>query len=285
MKKILKLTILSAVIILSSCVAKKKYTSEVSSHQQCEDKNKQLENKNMVLLNKVSGLEGDTTRYGLSYRGLNMSKNSLEQSANSEKNQLNSELDAKGRQLSAKDQLIRDRERRLADLQAVMAKKDAAMQALRAKIADALVGFTGDDLSVVMKDGKIYVSMQEKLLFKSGSAKVDPKGKDAIAKLSDVLLKNPDIQIMIEGHTDNVPIIKGSQYADNWELSSARALSIIRILTQEQSIDPKRITAAGKSEFNPIEPNTSPEGRAKNRRTEIILSPKLDELYDALSGK
>ena len=213
-----------------------------------------------------------------------MAKNYLEQTSTSEKEHLSSELDEKGKQLSTKEQLLIDREKKLKELQDMMAKKDAAVNSLKNKVAEALTGFKSEDLTVHMKNGKVYVSMQENLLFKSGSAKVDPKGIDAIHKLAEVLQKNPDIDIMIEGHTDNVPL-KGEKYKDNWDLSTARALSIVRQLTDKEGLDAKRLTAAGRGEFVPIASNDIPEGRAKNRRTEIILSPKLDELFKILEGK
>ena len=285
MKKICFAFCLSTLICLSSCVvSKKKYTAEVKSHQDCETKSK-------ALADKDASLERDTTDYGNKYRNLESAKNYLEQVSASEKEHLskeleqkNNELNDKSKELSGKGQLLADREKKLRDMQELIAKKDAAVNALRAKVADAMTGFKAEDLTVQLKNGKVYVSMQENLLFKSGSAKVDPKGIDAIHKLADVLQKNPDIEIMIEGHTDNVPL-KGEKYKDNWDLSAARALSIVRILTNDEGLDPKRITAAGRSQFMPVAPNDTPEGRAKNRRTEIILSPKLDELMKILEEK
>jgi len=144
-----------------------------------------------------------------------------------------------------------------------------------------LLGFNSDELSVEVKNGKVYVSMSDKLLFKSGSAAVEAKGKEAIKLLAGVLEKNQDIDILIEGHTDNVPI-KTAVYRDNWDLSVARATSIVRILTDEYKIIPTRLTASGKGEFWPRATNETPEGRASNRRTEIILSPKLDEIMQLL---
>jgi len=130
---------------------------------------------------------------------------------------------------------------------------------------------------VSMRDGKVYVSLSEKLLFPSGSAAVEPKGKEAITKLAAVMSSNADIDMMVEGHTDNVPIKRG-RFDDNWDLSTARATSIVRILLGA-GMDPERVTAAGRSEFVPIAPNDTPEGKQRNRRTEIILIPQLDELY------
>jgi len=134
---------------------------------------------------------------------------------------------------------------------------------------------------VEVKNGKVYVSMSDKLLFKSGSAAVEAKGKEAIKVLAGVLDKNRDIDILIEGHTDNVPI-KTAVYRDNWDLSVARATSIVRILTDEYKIEPTRLTASGKGEFSPRASNETSGSRALNRRTEIILSPKLDEIMQLL---
>ena len=147
-------------------------------------------------------------------------------------------------------------------------------------MSDALVGFNSNELTVSIKNGKVYVSLQENLLFPSGSAVVNPKGKLALGKLADVLNVNPDITVDIEGHTDSIPI--HGRYMDNWDLSTARANSIVRVLTNDYKVDPVRVIASGHSQYDPVQPNSTSEGRALNRRTEIILSPKLDELYKLL---
>ena len=152
----------------------------------------------------------------------------------------------------------------------------ATLENIRKKMTDALVGFNSTELSIFTKNGKVYVSMQENLLFPSGSAAVNPKGKEALGKLAQVLNTNPDISILIEGHTDSVPI-KG-RYQDNWALSTARSTAIVRVLTDTYQVDPVRITASGRSKYDPLDTNETPEGRKRNRRTEIILAPKLDEL-------
>ena len=147
-------------------------------------------------------------------------------------------------------------------------------------MTDALVGFSANDLTVTQKNGKVYVSLSENLLFPSGSAVVNPQGKEALSKLADVLNVNPDISVDIEGHTDSIPIRK--KYEDNWALSTARAISIVRILVNDYKVDPVRVIASGHSQYDPVDTNSTEEGRARNRRTEIILSPKLDELYKLL---
>lgn len=264
-------------IALSSCVASKKFKASEAARLDCETKNK-------ALTDKVAGLENDTTQNGIRYRSLEAAKNYLEETLSSEKQQLSSELSETGKKLTSKEQLLQEREKKLQELQELLARQEKIVNDLRTKVSNALVGFKGDELSVNIKNGKVYVSLQEKLLFKSGSATVDPKGKEALGKLASVLIKNPDIDVMIEGHTDNVPLIPG-KFDDNWDLSVSRATSIVRILTSDNGLDPKRVIAAGRSEYVPVAANDSPEGKSKNRRTEIILSPKLDELFQILDAK
>jgi chemotaxis protein MotB len=176
---------------------------------------------------------------------------------------------------------IAEQAKRLRDLQTLIQAQKDVVNKLKKTVADALVNFKPDELSVSIKDGKLYVSLQEKLLFKSGSAEVDPKGKEALQSLAAVLNVTSDISVVIEGHTDNVPM-KG-KYQDNWSLSTERATSIVRILTKDYKVDERSIIASGRSEFYPIADNTSPEGKAKNRRTEIILSPNLSELFKLIN--
>ena len=198
--------------------------------------------------------------------------------------QFNAALQQKASELNNKEKMLADREKSLKEMKDVIARQDSLTRKLNNVLRDALLGFNSDELSVEIKNGKVYVSMSDKLLFKSGSAAVESKGKDALRVLADVLLKNQDIAILVEGHTDNVPI-KTPTYKDNWDLSVARATSIVRILTDEYYVPPTRVTASGKGEFTPKAGNDTPEGRAKNRRTEIILSPKLDEIMELLNGK
>lgn len=173
---------------------------------------------------------------------------------------------------------------RLVELEYVINQKDSLMTALTSKVSEALFSFNDDELTVEMRNGMLYVSMEEKLLFKSGSFEVGEKGKDAITKLSGVLEVNPDIQILIEGHTDNVPYNGASNLMiDNWDLSVKRATSIVRILMTNSNIDPTRLTAAGRSKYLPVDTNETTEGKQKNRRIEIILTPKLDELFELIS--
>ena len=193
-------------------------------------------------------------------------------------NLLSADVNARKSDLDSVQNELNQRNARLAELEVVLKNMENVLTGLKKKVSDALLGFEGQGLSVTQKNGKVYVSLEEKLLFKSGSTVVDPKGVSALKKLSKVLEQNPDINIMIEGHTDDVPVMAGSQYKDNWDLSVLRATSIVRILLEGSSINPQRFTTAGRSQYLPVETAKTPEARQKNRRTEIILSPKLDEL-------
>jgi len=198
-------------------------------------------------------------------------------------NVLSEDVNARKSALDSVQNELNQRNVRLAELETVLKNMENVLTSLKKKVSDALLGFEGQGLTVTQKNGKVYVSLEEKLLFKSGSTVVDPKGVSALKKLSKVLDQNPDINVMIEGHTDDVPIIAGSQYKDNWDLSVLRATSIVRILLEGSSINPQRFTTAGRSQYLPVDAAKTPEARQKNRRTEIILSPKLDELYELIN--
>lgn len=193
---------------------------------------------------------------------------------------LSTDLAAKQAELDAKEELLKNREERLKMLEEIIKKQDDLMNALSDRVKKALMGFDADELSVEMRDGKVYVSMSDKLLFKSASASVEPKGVEALEKIAEVMIKNTDINLAIEGHTDSLAI-STNRFKDNWDLSVARSVSVVRLLT-DNGLDPQRVTAAGKGEFTPIGDNKTKEGRAKNRRTEIVLTPKLNELMQLL---
>lgn len=197
-------------------------------------------------------------------------------------NQLQAKLDNDLKELNRVKLELEQNNAQLLELQRIIAQKDAQAEALKQKLSAALTGFENQGLTITKKNGKVYVSLDEKLLFPSGSTEVDPRGKSALQKLASVLEQNKDINIIIEGHTDDVPIKPGSRYADNWDLSVQRATAIIRILLDGTTIDPKRLTAAGHGEFFPVDPKKTPEARQKNRRTEIILEPNLDEVFELL---
>lgn len=181
---------------------------------------------------------------------------------------------------------LQKRELRVKELSNALAAKDSAVAAIYKKIDGALNSFKGQGLTVEKRNGKVYVSMDDKLLFASGSYKVTSKGEEALKSLAGVLVSNPDINIMVEGHTDNVPYKGAGDIKDNWDLSVLRATTVVKLLVQygNGQIDPKRLTAAGRGEYMPIDTGSSAEAKAKNRRTEIILTPKLDDLFKILGN-
>ncbi len=187
------------------------------------------------------------------------------------------------RKPNSKAALINERDSLLREIEKLKeAGGSAYINELKNSLKDALNGFKADELNIEVKNGRIYVSLADKLLFRSGSANIEDKGKEALRTLAAVLAKNPEIDILVEGHTDNLPI-KTSVYKDNWDLSTARATTIVRILSSDYKVTPSRLSASGRGEHYPVADNKTAEGRAKNRRTEIILSPKLDELYKILN--
>jgi len=203
-------------------------------------------------------------------------------------NELNNKEKTLSDQQKSIDQLTGDldaRSKRVKELEDILNRQEQTVTDLKNTIDKALAGFSSSDLTVERKNGKVYVSLSEKLLFASGSTVVDPKGKDALKKLADVLKANGDISIEIEGHTDNVPMKSANFPKDNWDLSVLRATSIVKILTTENGLDAKRVIAEGRGEFFPVADNSTTEGKAKNRRTEIILSPNLDALYNLINSK
>jgi chemotaxis protein MotB len=234
------------------------------THTSLDDCNlavKNLQNEKKGLLNDKAGLQSEKT--GLQNDNLNI-QNNLDNLSTTSK------------------MTIADQAKRLKSLQDLIQSQKDVLNKLKQSIADALINFNADELTVTVKDGKVYVSLEEKLLFQSGSADVDPKGILALNKLAGVINNTKDITMMIEGHTDNVPI-KSAKFEDNWALSTGRALSIVRILTKVDGFDAHRIIASGRGEFYPVKPNTTVQGRASNRRTEIILSPNLTELFKLLN--
>ncbi len=217
----------------------------------------------------------------------------MEASLQEQKNKLDAikrDLDNKDLELKTKDfdlkkqnTLLEDKNKKLAELQGILNRKDSVVKALKDKVSNALTGFANDGLSVSVKNGKVYVSLDEKLLFKPAKWDVDPKGKEALKKLAKVLEQNADINVNIEGHTDNIPYKGQTGIEDNWDLSAKRATSIIKIILKEgTNIDARRLSASGRAEYAPIDYANTPDARQKNRRTEIILTPKLDELFKIL---
>ena len=198
--------------------------------------------------------------------------------------QLEQNLDTKKASLDELTFELNKRNARLAELENILDAQKKIVQDLKSKVSEALLGFENNGLTVTNKNGKVYVSLDEKLLFKSASWDIDANGKNALKKLAGVLERNPDIQITIEGHTDNVPYNPGnSQLKDNWDLSVKRATTVIRVLLDGSRIDPKRLTAAGRSQYSPVDDRNTADARQKNRRTEIILTPDLTELYNLIN--
>jgi chemotaxis protein MotB len=246
------------ILLLSSCVSQKKYKSALSREQQLQTENSRLNQEINNLNSKVATLQNESAHLAKQWEDAKKNAADLAGMANMTQQQLEAE------------------QKRLTEMRQLLDQQRETLENIRKKMTDALVGFNSTELSIFTKNGKVYVSMQENLLFPSGSAAVNPKGKEALGKLAQVLNANPDISILIEGHTDSVPI-KG-RYQDNWALSTARSTAIVRVLTDTYQVDPVRITASGRSKYDPLDTNETPEGRKRNRRTEIILAPKLDEL-------
>ena len=264
------ITFLSAgSLLLGGCNAK-----EIAALQQ---QNASLSSSRDQLQAQKTALEQEKARNEESLRSSLLNKNQ-------QVNQLNDNLSGAQQANSALSADLRSKEQRIAEMQRILDQKDAAVKALRQKVGDALLGFNAQDLQVNVKNGKVYVSLSEQLLFKSGSTKVDPKGQDALKKLATALKGNQDVNVLVEGHTDNVPlkgVVSGAK--DNWDLSVLRATEITRILT-EAGLAAGQVTPSGRSMYVPVAANDSPTNKALNRRTEIILTPKLDELFQILEA-
>lgn len=317
MLKKLSLIALTATLA-TSCVSKKIYTDLENKYADLKKEHRQLTDTNQGLSESLNKTKNDLEKLQKAYsdavaqrdqlqREYEASKNNLatlKQSydaleknssaaiaANSKKNrELLAQLEAKEQALAAESsrlenlkQKLESRSQRVAELESLIASKDAAMRQLKDAISKALTNFEGKGLTVEQRDGKVYVSMENKLLFQSGSWAVGTSGRQAVAQLGSVLANNPDIAILIEGHTDNVPYRGTGQLTSNWDLSTKRATAIVTLLRENPSILPENLTAAGRGEYAPVASNDTPEGRAKNRRIEVILTPKLDELSKLLS--
>ena len=301
-------------VIFSSCiVSKKKYDDLLAQKVRMEadlaDRSTELDQARTDITDlngKLRKLQEDTTHLGIDIRNTSQKLAGLEQeheqlSTNyrnllSNSGRLNRDMAQQQQQLlaiqenlertrSLNDSLsnsLAEREKKVQELEQVLANKDKAVQDLKNMISNALLNFKENDISVTVKNGKVYVSLAEQLLFGSGSIQVDQKGVSALQQLAKAVRNEKDINIMVEGHTDNVPISKKSTYMnDNWDLSVMRATSITRILTKA-GVSPEQITASGRGEFSPLAENSSAENKQRNRRTEIIITPNLDELFTIL---
>lgn len=272
-----------------------------------EGRAKDLQARYDALLLDAGRLKADTNSLGEKLRFLNMQYDKLVQQTDLlersfDKYRLTGAMDAAGlsaqieaknielqrredelmeleKELRQKEVTLQEREQRVFELEEMIRRQEEAANQLKARVAKALVGFENKGLSVVQKDGKIYVSMEAKLLFASGSTAVESEGKAALVELAKVLQDEKDLEIIVEGHTDTDKLNASTHPKSNWELSVLRATSVIQILLSESTMDPKQLVAAGRSEFHPVDLND----KAKNRRIEIIISPNLNELYEIIS--
>ncbi|WP_440428290.1 OmpA family protein [Pedobacter sp. SAFR-022] len=233
-----------------------------------QQSNESLENRISKLRKDTADLNGKLADLRAKYDEMDANYTKLRSNSSTEINKLSADL--------------KKREQRLKEVEEVLRKRDEATNQLKEKLQQALLGFTKSGLTVEIKNGKVYVSLTDKLLFPSGSIIIDEKGRQALTQLAAVLKEQPEINIAVEGHTDNQKVNNLGQIKDNWDLSVLRSTSVVRFLTETGKVENVRMTATGKGEFQPLESNASAEGRSKNRRIEIVLSPKLDELYDLI---
>ena len=278
MKKGTLLMLAVAAMLLSSCVvSKKKYEiaeagrlAALYSRDSLADLLSMTRTDYAILDELKNSLEADTALLKNSIRNYQQ----LLATGQDENQKLNANL-------AKKISELQDREKTIAELQKMIDQQKKKVKDLLNSVKDALLGFSSDELTVREEDGKVYVAMSDKLLFESGKAIVNQQGREALGKLAQVLNKQTDIDVYIEGHTDNVPI-KTAVFQDNWDLSVIRATSVVRILTETYNVNPLQIQPCGRGEFKPVDVNTTPEGRARNRRTEIIMAPRLDKLFKML---
>jgi len=240
-----------------------------------------IDDLNQRIQNQLESLQ-QGTRYELEKREAELEATRLElQKREDELRALENELNKKKSDLELLSVELKSRERRVKELEELIAKKDAAVKALKEKVANALLGFKDKGLTVEQKNGKVYISMEAKLLFASASTKVDDEGKKALIELAKILQEQIDLEVLVEGHTDTDKMRASGHPSDNWDLSVLRATSVVKIMLENSSMDPTTITAAGRSEFLPLDEND----KAKNRRIEVILIPNLDELFEIISNE
>ena len=268
--------------VACACVSNKKFNSMKaealrldgelnSANTRIDD----LTRRNDTLTAKKLRLVSDSTRLYMSYTALQERYQKLLADGSAETARMLKELETS-------QMALNERSRRVNELEAMLRSREEAINAIRRKVTDALTGFDGKGLSISIKNGNVYVSMDDKLLFRSGSFEIDPNGARAVHDLATVLAQNPDINVMVEGHTDDVPYRPNGQLRDNLDLSAKRATTVVRLLLENKGIAPSRIIAAGRGESLPLASGKTSEARAKNRRTEIILTPKLDELMQLM---
>ena len=302
---------LTLLLLASSCVSKKIYNELENKLANLQKEHADLTNENGELqkaktqlesekegltseLNKTKSdlekLKADYAAAQNKYKVLQdayaaLEKNSGEalQTNLKKNNELLAELDAKSKALAIEKERLSKSAQRLQELEDLIAAKEAAMKKLKDTLSKALNGFEGKGLTVEQKNGKVYVSMENKLLFNSGSWAVGSEGKKAVVEVAKVLGDNPDIAVLIEGHTDDDGFKGSGPIADNWDMSTKRATAIVAILSENKKVNKQNLTAAGRSEYAPLMSNATAEGKAKNRRIEIILTPRLDEISKMLN--
>ena len=275
MKKITLFTFLT-ILLCTSCVTKKKFMlaelAATASKDSLQGLLTDCRNTGNQMSVQIKNLMRDTTKMGNSIRQYQ----SMLNVNMTEQEKLNALLNQKKNELN-------ERECTINELQQMINAQNEKVRKLLSSVKDALLGFSSDELTVREKDGKVYVAMSDKLLFQSGSARLDKRGEEALGKLAEVLNKQTDIDVFIEGHTDNKPI-NTVQFKDNWDLSVIRATSVVRILIKNYNVNPLQIQPRGRGEYMPVDDNETAEGRSKNRRTEIIMAPKLDKLFQMLQS-
>ena len=275
MKKITLFTFLT-ILLCTSCVTKKKFMlaelAATASKDSLQGLLTDCRNTGNQMSVQIKNLMRDTTKMGNSIRQYQ----SMLNVNMTEQEKLNALLNQKKNELN-------ERELTINELQQMINAQNEKVRKLLSSVKDALLGFSSDELTVREKDGKVYVAMSDKLLFQSGSARLDKRGEEALGKLAEVLNKQTDIDVFIEGHTDNKPI-NTVQFKDNWDLSVIRATSVVRILIKNYNVNPLQIQPSGRGEYMPVDDNETAEGRSKNRRTEIIMAPKLDKLFQMLQS-
>ena len=275
MKKITLFTFLT-ILLCTSCVTKKKFMlaelAATASKDSLQGLLTDCRNTGNQMSVQIKNLMRDTTKMGNSIRQYQ----SMLNVNMTEQEKLNALLNQKKNELN-------ERERTINELQQMINAQNEKVRKLLSSVKDALLGFSSDELTVREKDGKVYVAMSDKLLFQSGSARLDKRGEEALGKLAEVLNKQTDIDVFIEGHTYNKPI-NTVQFKDNWDLSVIRATSVVRILIKNYNVNPLQIQPSGRGEYMPVDDNETAEGRSKNRRTEIIMAPKLDKLFQMLQS-
>ena len=269
-----------ALLLCTSCVTKEKYmlaeNGRLEALARAERLNSELNvarTENSRLNDCLAQLCRDTTRLAANIRTY---QQMLAGNVDSQE-KLTAMLNKKMQQLA-------ERENTINELEGMIADQQEKVRNLLSSVKDALLGFNSDELTVREENGKVYVAMSDKLLFQSGSALVDKRGKEALAKLAEVLNRQTNIDVYIEGHTDSKPI-HNARFHDNWDLSVIRATSVVRILTEEYGVSPLQIQPCGRGEHMPLADNETADGRARNRRTEIIMAPKLDELYNLMKSE